>query len=741
MKQRDNSVAAITAGGKGDRRSRSTQTLVDPTLAELERAFRAANRAGGAQRIAIELTRDVVLEAVALRVRCDLSVSVKVAEVARSAVAGRAPRLELVGQPRRCRRSSPSAPILSVSRPSASLGLDGGDDGKDGALVLRSTRGAGAVVVLAGDLHASKFVGVRFEDNRSSTGGGAVSTSGSALFVRCALIGNRARTRGGAVWAGAGLALDATRVIGNAVVPKPVAGEEAPVGGGGVYVRDGGLRMEGGSALLRNEVRGDAGNAGGAWVERGPTVLTGGSAIDENEAFDAGGLLQGSGDVALLEGSSASGNRSFDPGTGRAGGGGIVINAGDVLLSHSRVCDNRTVGMYSGGIVSLKGSVTLVRGSEVCRNRNAGPGGGIACNLDARILVDDSRVSGNVGASLGGGIANFSPQGGSVCLANGAEVSDNRVTDAQDIAGTFEALLSMLPGRFGLGLPAPIGTAEGDGAGRRKRKGTVAGGGIASFFGAPVSVLGGSTVARNVVGVKAPSFECGVAAKTSGASSRGGAASKKQPGPTDAGQKVSVAAAGNEEEEPVRWSDDVTSLGGGIFVNGGPLTVVDSFVTANRCLLSGGGAWANGPLLVTSSTVAENEALSAGGRGGGLLSVPTEGAHATLVGSTFSRNSTGGRGGGVAALGPATLIGCSFVSNVAAEGGGGLLYDPAAQPVVLAGNRFEGNVPDDVATVGRGGEEPVPALASASSSSFAAHGCSKPMRRRHHRGSRRSDRR
>ena len=124
-----------------------------------------------------------------------------------------------------------------------------------------------------------------------------------------------------------------------------------------------------------------------------------------------GGILNVTGPVQVLDGSTVTGNSSSGNSlpTGNLGGG-IAEMDGNVTISDSdsQVSNNKTPGMYCGGIVSLLGSATVTDGSQVDGNTNNGPGGGIAANFGGPVTISNgSQVDGNTGAGLGGGIVNF----------------------------------------------------------------------------------------------------------------------------------------------------------------------------------------------------------------------------------------------------------------------------------------------------------------------------------------------
>ena len=107
------------------------------------------------------------------------------------------------------------------------------------------------------------------------------------------------------------------------------------------------------------------------------------------------------------------------------------------------------------------------------------------------------------------------------------------------------------------------------------------------------------------------------------------------------------------------WSGE----GGGIF-SSGALTIANGTLTANSAF-SGGGILSSGTLTVTNGTFSGN---SAGGRGGGILSVGA----LTITNSTLSGNAAGKEGGGVYSTGieaTCTLANSILAKNTAFSGG------------------------------------------------------------------------
>ena len=118
----------------------------------------------------------------------------------------------------------------------------------------------------------------------------------------------------------------------------------------------------------------------------------------------------------------------------------------------------------------------------------------------------------------------------------------------------------------------------------------------------------------------------------------------------------------------------MTSVGGGILIRDGRLTLIDSTVSDNSAS-DGGGIYNDiGTMTLTHSTVSDNSADNedGGGDGGGIYQLY---GTMTLTNSTVSDNTAHGRGGGIYAdvtkEGNMTLT-SSTISGNRADGGGGI---------------------------------------------------------------------
>jgi hypothetical protein len=580
------------------------------------------------------------------------------------------------GAPLEIHQATANARVFHLGRGAGNVTLTGVSSGSiltlDGGLASGGN-GGGILVDGASSTLTLSYVDVLGNSASALSGaggnGGGIYSPGQVVLDHSAIGStaspNTATNQGGGVWAGAGLTLTASSIVGN----------QAGSDGGGVVASAGNVSLDNGSSVSSNQAPNGLG--GGIDVPTGTVLVSGGSQVDGNSARDVGGILVGAvahaGDdaVEVSSGSTVNGNSStavVSVSTGDFGGGGIAaMTTGNVTISASQVSNNHSVGMYSGGIVVGLGSVTVTAGSQIDGNTNRGPGGGIAANFAGIVTVSGaSQVDHNTGAAIGGGIVNFAGPRGGVVITGGSQVDNNVLTNAETLQQAIGVFLQVVATN---GPVSKFATAVGGQGGAallaalKQTQATsipplvqdlqwvtrilpsgpvVTGGGIGTLL-APITVGGNSEVDGNVAGQR-----------VQGASSR------------------SVGS------------------GGGLFTLLGPITVEDSSVDANQARQGDGGGIYNGLgfLNLQSATINDNIALRDGGGvwNGGLLEASK---------TTFSNNSAGRDGGGLynAHAARAVLIDCLFQGNDAGRHGGAIDNHGWLLPI---GVDYADNTPDDL---------------------------------------------
>jgi hypothetical protein len=144
---------------------------------------------------------------------------------------------------------------------------------------------------------------------------------------------------------------------------------------------------------------------------------------------------------------------------------------------------------------------------------------------------------------------------------------------------------------------------------------------------------------------------------------------------------------------------NISGVGGGVFNNGGTLSLTNCTVSGNSAGTDGGGVdnEPGGTLNLTNCTLSGNSATH---NGGGAWNNGT----LNLTNCTLSGNSAGTAGGGVYNVGTLNLTNCTLSGNSATNTGGGVYnYGTATLTnAIVAGNTTGGNPGGDV-TIGAGG--------------------------------------
>jgi len=191
--------------------------------------------------------------------------------------------------------------------------------------------------------------------------------------------------------------------------------------GGGIYSNGGTVTIRG-STIAGNAANGKTGDGfGGAVYARGGSLTVEDSTVGSNEARQGAGIA-GNNSQITLRGATISGNRGqFGGGlytylgqvnvTGgailgnTAGLGGGVYAYGPVTLTNARVAQNVVSGQYGyGGGVMSNGAAVTVTGGSISDNEAIQGGAVYAYKPEARVKIDDATLSGNK-ASYGGAVS------------------------------------------------------------------------------------------------------------------------------------------------------------------------------------------------------------------------------------------------------------------------------------------------------------------------------------------------
>jgi hypothetical protein len=197
---------------------------------------------------------------------------------------------------------------------------------------------------------------------------------------------------------------DAAVVQGNTNTSRiPTAESNAANNAGGIGVKSGTLRMEGG------EVSGNTGyHCGGVYSWSGTFNMKGGK-ISGNTARQGGGVRNGGGfseaiGTFIMEGGEISGNTATF--TTTANGAGVRNTLHSIFTMKGGKISGNT-SEYDGGGVYNTGRFTM-QGGEISRNyAKSGDAGGVF-NWEANFIMEAGEISGNTASKNGGGVYNCS---------------------------------------------------------------------------------------------------------------------------------------------------------------------------------------------------------------------------------------------------------------------------------------------------------------------------------------------
>jgi uncharacterized repeat protein (TIGR01451 family) len=442
---------------------------------------------------------------------------------------------------------------------------------------------------------------------------------------------------GGAIFSSGTLKLSGVAVQNNVaqgtsgMMAGGVGGSGAAAGGGGLYVAGGQVFLTNDNLSNNRAYGGIGGDGFNNTNKSGGNFISGpgGNGGNGGAAYGGGIYAPGGGSITL-SGDIFSGNGAFGGSAGKGGEGEFGGNGGNGAAA------------YGGGLdVELPGETVTLNNDTFTSNVAIGGLGGVG----GRGGYDGggpAGIGGNGGASMGGGLH---------VVASNVTVSDSTLSGNEAVGGfggnggNGDAGSGSFGGAGGVG-----GNSEGAGMAVELADGTL------------TLTLSGDTLNGNLV--------------FGGAGGIGG-------------YGASAAQAGNGGG----GSDGGDAGGGGLYVNGGSVTLTNDTLSGNAVNGGNGGLAGNGG-EVHLSEFAGNYAEGSGGNGGtgglgsggGLFIL---GGSVSLGDDTISGNSVaGGFGGNGGAAGSGTtgfVIGVSFVPN-SPSGNGGFGGNVAGGGVCLEAN-------------------------------------------------------
>ena len=394
--------------------------------------------------------------------------------------------------------------------------------------------------------------------------------------------------------------------------------------GGGVYMTKGTLTLDGESHICGNTA---ASRGGGISMNGDDTVsvtVKGGSSVSENTATasNGGGVWMANGTLTIEGGSSVSENTSGEY------GGGIYTKGGTVKITDSTVERNETA--YDGAGIFLNNRsegetaaevVVALDHADIIRNKAGRNGGGIyiARKEGATVTATESVLAGNsaAGASGGGALYIVSNTKAIVTLTD-TEIKENTAishfnSDGELVGGNGGGI------RMNSGIVTLTGTKT-DIHGNYAR------------FGGGIYVIGGTLSITGGVTIRDHQWE-------------------------------------NATET------EKLDTGGGIWMNGGTVTLEQVTLKNNHATSDGGGIrLKSGKLSLTDVTIQGNSSKA---RGGGIFVANAEATATTVLELHLSRvtvdgNTANSNGGGIyVEHGTVTETDSTVSNNVSGKNGGG----------------------------------------------------------------------
>ncbi|MAT99948.1 MAG: hypothetical protein CL608_22640 [Anaerolineaceae bacterium] len=272
--------------------------------------------------------------------------------------------------------------------------------------------------------------------NGSSTDGGGISVNGGELIlINSEIRGNNASNNGGGIFLGNGtIQLNSGTISQNTAVTN----------GGGIYNMDGTLIQSGGSIegnsaaagggvyvnlpdavytlndglLQQNSSTAPESGGGGVYVAQGTVTVNGGQ-IAENNGVRGGGIESANGQIFLNGGIIRANEAQY--------GGGVYLSFPDAFLTQAGGEISQNVSTAAdfggGGVLGFQGSMTLT-GGRISQNTAVAHGGGVNIRFGDLTISGGEIVHNQAGGQGGGIFADFS----SLSIAN-LQLGDNMAAE------------------------------------------------------------------------------------------------------------------------------------------------------------------------------------------------------------------------------------------------------------------------------------------------------------------------
>lgn len=486
------------------------------------------------------------------------------------------------------------------------------------------------------DKGTASFTGGSITNNAASGGAGIVVTGGKIQMKGISITNNKATLSGGGVYIMKG----AEVTIGSGTV---ISGNRSGKWGGGIYVSDSKLTVNGGSITGNHS----GAEGGGIYASNSTFTVSGGSiSYNTTDNNGAGICNRGEKGVLYLYGGTISNNKALNTKAGTGHGGGVLAQGkGSFYMYGGTICDNKAT-TAGGGIRIAPNSGFSIYGGTISGN-NAWRGAGVYAEAD--FVFENCTVTGNTADNEGGGLY----VSGCKMTMNSGTISNNQIAD-KNADGIPDGSSGGMTVRANAECTMNGGQITGN-LGKHAGGVVVQSGGVFIMNDGLIAENkaeggygGGLYNSRSTVQLLGGTFRGNVSSHAGGAVYTDGA----------------FTADGCEFTENV-----VTATSGGICSGGAIKTGQKVSITLKNCKF-------------TNNTVM--------GRGGAVDI--SHKAFAELTGCTFTNNTASANGGaiGLYTVGKLDVADCIFNSNTA-MGSGGAVYSESTSVMYFTDTNFEGN--------------------------------------------------
>ena len=461
----------------------------------------------------------------------------------------------------------------------------------------------------------------------TTANGGGVHVGGTFTMSGTATIkGNTASNGGGVCVYSGGVFTMSGGIIGG----SDSGSANTALYGGGVYVDSsnfgfgaGTFDMSGGT-IIGNEVSGTVAGGGGVCVQ-GNFTMSGNATISKNSAVNGGGVyVTVAGATFTMSGGTIGGDDANSANTASSGGGVYVVNGCTFTMSGTATIKGNTAssggGVQVGGTFSVSGSPTIT-GNTVSGNANNVylPGG------KTITIGDGGLTGGTIGVTAG-----------AITPGNAVKITDKNVTGAANRFTSDVADYTIMEGiapmedavyLFGGNIGTDVNIEVVYSSGGKVQFGT--------FEKARAASATEITLLKDITPTTAPTVSWPITFKwTCTLDLNGHAINRELSSETDDGQVVVISSNGNLTIKDSSVNADGTGGigkitggydsgngqnygdgGGGIYVEGGSLTLESGSITGNKTFNNGGGVYvgSGGTFTMKGGSITDNTADNKGG--------------------------------------------------------------------------------------------------------------------------------